>query len=770
MQRIVFHHFITLWLLFLPTQAGYAQTTMYNWHDHLSYNKINHLVFGNNTVYAASDHGIVRFALSDTEIETYSKTNKLSDTDISAITFDAVRNALVVGYQSGKFDIVMPKTEYNNSDIYRANIQSSKQINHIHIDNNLAYFSTNFGIIVFDLEKHEIKHTYKISHTGSETEVYKTIIFENNLFALTAEGIRQAPLNATNLQDYNSWNSIEIPTASQSFLGLVVFNNRLLVFDQSENRFYHTEASNWNSWHPLNLNLSEVKRMKTSGNQLIIVHNQTASVFNTNYQLVRTLTRYNESTNTSINDICLTNNTLLVADELLGIAIGSNWSDFKFVTPNSPAFNHVFKMQATPNSIWAVGGAYNLTWSNLWNFAELYRYHNNQWQTQVLWQQPHRDLVSLAVSPYNTSSVYAGSWGWGAVEFANSQYQQSFSLETLTPQMPPQPNSGYAASMAFDDDNNLWISNSRSNNPIVLKTNSGKFWSLYYPEISGNLLLGKILPTPWNDKWLILPTENALFVFNDMQTPDNTTDDNHKKITVIDEYGNSLTDKIYDIAFDKDNQLWVASDKGIATYYQPENIFSDNNFFAERIKILSQTDSIVEYLLSANQVNCIAIDGANRKWFGTERSGVFLMSENATTQLKHFTSQNSPLFSNKIIDIAIEPQTGEVFFATDKGLISYQTDAAEPRTEIEQVYVFPNPVQPEYTGPITIRGLGKKMIVKITDIRGNLVTELIAQGGQAVWNGQKLNGVPVNSGIYIFMCANADGSQTCSAKVLIIRK
>jgi hypothetical protein len=167
-------------------------------------------------------------------------------------------------------------------------------------------------------------------------------------------------------------------------------------------------------------------------------------------------------------------------------------------------------------------------------------------------------------------------------------------------------------------------------------------------------------------------------------------------------------------------------------------------------------------------VKAIAIDGDNRKWFGTERAGVFLLSEDGTKQIEHFTEENSPLFSNNITSLAYNGKTGEIFIGTAKGLISYKSTATEGGETNTEVYAYPNPVRPGYNGPIAIKGLVRDAIVKITDIYGNVVYETRAEGGQAIWNGANFDGRRANTGVYMVFISTDDGQDEMVTKILFV--
>jgi hypothetical protein len=182
---------------------------------------------------------------------------------------------------------------------------------------------------------------------------------------------------------------------------------------------------------------------------------------------------------------------------------------------------------------------------------------------------------------------------------------------------------------------------------------------------------------------------------------------------------------------------------------------------------LIEQGGYVENLLENEIINCILVDGANRKWIGTANSGAYLISADGTRELLHFNTDNSPILSNTIKTIAINGETGEVFFGTNKGIISYKNTATEPDSEFSNVVVYPNPVRRDYSGTIAIKGLVKNCDVRITDIAGNVIYTTQSLGGQAIWDGNNFEGRKASTGVYLIYCTNPDGSQRYVSKILI---
>jgi hypothetical protein len=214
-------------------------------------------------------------------------------------------------------------------------------------------------------------------------------------------------------------------------------------------------------------------------------------------------------------------------------------------------------------------------------------------------------------------------------------------------------------------------------------------------------------------------------------------------------------------------EMWIGTSQGLAILSNPSIIFNTEKENFDARQIIIKVGSNYEIFLGKEQINCIKVDAANRKWIGTP-NGVWLVSEDGYQVIKNFTTLNSPLLSNNVMEIGIDESTGEVFFGTEKGIISFMGDASESLDNFNKVEIFPNPVRPDFTGSVSIRGLVNKATVKITDISGKLVYETISNGGFASWDGRNFNGKRVSTGVYLIFAASKDGEQTHVGKILFI--
>jgi ligand-binding sensor domain-containing protein len=321
--------------------------------------------------------------------------------------------------------------------------------------------------------------------------------------------------------------------------------------------------------------------------------------------------------------------------------------------------------------------------------------------------------------------------------------------------------------LTFDTDGNLWVVTAHNNSCLSMK--KGDEWTGFtIPAVNENDL-GQIMVTSIGQKWIQMRygnmNINSLLVFTDNGTPTDPSDDRSQLLNSSVGSGNIPGTTVYAMAEDKNGEIWIGTENGVAVFYSPENIFTGQNFDCQRI--LVQQGSYVQYLLESETVTAIAVDGANQKWIGTDRGGVYCFSEDGTKQKYHFTAEDSPLLSDRIICLALNKE-GDVFFGTDKGVISFRGPATPGGDTNENVYAFPNPVKSDFSGFIAIKGLVANAQVRITDVNGALVYSTHAQGGQAIWDGNNFDGRKAHTGVYLVYVSNDSGTEKVVTKILII--
>jgi len=231
--------------------------------------------------------------------------------------------------------------------------------------------------------------------------------------------------------------------------------------------------------------------------------------------------------------------------------------------------------------------------------------------------------------------------------------------------------------------------------------------------------------------------------------------------------GNPLIKNAIAIAVDNRNQLWIGTMQGLRVLPSVDRFMGEGDLETNPIIIIE--DGLPQELLYEQFITDIVVDGANNKWIGTADSGVFLVSSNGQQTIHRFTRENSPLPSNSINDIDINAVTGEVFFATTAGLVSFQGTSTKGNDDLSQVYIYPNPVRPEFTGTVKISGLINDANIKITDIEGNLVYETTSEGGTIEWDTKAFGKYRVASGVYMVFILLKTVPKQKVKKVMIIR-
>ncbi|MEN8121930.1 MAG: two-component regulator propeller domain-containing protein [Bacteroidota bacterium] len=750
----------------------FAQIPVGSWRDHLPYIEATNIVQAQNKIFCSTPYSLFYYNLDDYSIGKLSITNGLSDIGTSAINYLQEKDLLVVAYSNANLDFIKGINITNLNNIKQKQIQGRKTIHHIEFNDSKAYLACGFGIVLVNLDKLEIEDTYYIGPEASAIEIFSIVFDQDFIYAATEQGVYYAPKNSKDLIDYATWNKDEnFPDANGKYTDIINFNNQLFAnyYHQGENASYVYKKEN-NSWELFYHSVNEVDRLKVSNNEMFITEGDKILVYDENLNLKRQITDYGFASPKPADCITDENGKLYIADKASGLVINENANEFESVQVDGPFNNHVDDISSVDNKVWVAGGGRSSYRGNLYNFPEAYSFIDENWNSNILWNSGAHDFVKIIINPKNSSQVFAGAWGSGVFEFQNNEIKNIFNDQnsTLQSQISGEPYIRIAG-LAIDENQNLWVANEGVPEPISVKLNDGNWYSLNYPEIDNTVPLGEIIITQNNTKWVQLERGGGLFAFNDNYTPGDVNDDEHKQFDPLDEYGELITNEISSIAEDKDGVIWIGTEQGVLTYFNPQNVFSGENFYADRIKLIDENnDSLVQYLLAKEKITAIAIDGANRKWFGTENSGIYLMSADTREELFHFHTGNSPLFSNSITDIAVNGKTGEVFIGTSLGIVSYKGTATEGNDSYADAYVYPNPVRENYVGLITITGLATDVNVKITDVSGKLVYETTAFGGQAIWNGKNFGNQKVQTGVYLIFCTDDGGKNTKVLKLLFI--
>ena len=782
MKKIIF---FTGLLLSIVSFTVSSQVAMGKWNTHFAYNSVNQIAQSDNKIYAVSNGALFSVDKLDANMEFYSKLSGLSDANISRIDFDTVNKLLLIIYDDGNIDVLSSGGVVNIPDFYNKQMSSSKEVNQIQFYNNKAYLSCDFGIIVLNMVKKEVSDTYYIGTNGAEVKVLNTAINNGTIYALTASTIFKASVTDPQLVNYEFWSTTTGLPGSGDFQKISSFGGQLILLRGGS--LYKQETNN--SWTPVLPNISVTNFNITNGRLNVFTPN--------NVYLLDNL--YNQTQISSLGTISdaeydVQNNIFYFAANSSGIIsykpVANESPVITYLKPQGPAVNIPWNMTFSGKKLFVVPGgrwsAQNLT------PGVVMMYENGLWTNiltntiQAKTGQAALDFMNVAVDPTDNKHFFVTSYGSGLYEFKNNNFANwyncltpSCTLETILTNDPF--NYTRLDGAIFDSQGNLYMTNSYVANGIQLLLANGTWNKLSYNQASLMPTLGSILISNQNQnqKWVTsVRSKPGLFIFDDNGTIINQSDDKSVFIypfTYPEQDNNGQTKfvsiyptLIYTIVQDKNGVMWVGTDVGPFLFSNLADVYN-SDYTCSRVKIpRNDSTNLADYLLVGERIKAIAIDGADRKWLGTESSGVYLMSENGQQTIKHFTVSNSPLLSNNVMSIAINPVTGEVFFGTDQGIVSYQSDANEAGSSFGNVYAYPNPVRQGFKGIITITGLVANTQIKITDINGNLICETISNGSLATWDGKDVHGRRVSTGIYLAICVNSDGTQSAITKILVI--
>lgn len=745
--------------VFFLSHVLFAQSNNQLWKGYFSYNEIVDVSAGSGIVLAATQNTVFSQTTASSESTIHNSITGFKPESITAIHYSETTRKIFAGNANGLLLVIQPdgsvttKVDIINEVPVAPN---KKKINDLYEHNGRLYLATDYGISVVDATTLEFISTYFIGTSGEETAVLQTTVLGNEIYAVTRDfGIRKATVSNPNLFDFNQWQTF----TTGSWTGIVTFNNQLVAMNTDAKTY------KFNGILPqviLNQTQAGLK-LKTNGSELIIT--------TLNHVFVLNQTFSQRANITSIPDFSVTftaanvvGNKIYVGTQKDGLFSTdlTNPTIFENLSPNGPLQNYIFRVKKAPNLLWTVYGDYTFDY-NPFPLDEL---GISNYDQNIGWKTiPYSDLLEakclsdIAINPLNPTNVFFSSYFSGVLELTGETpflHDPSNSgpsgLEPFTPQTWVLNNSP-----AFDKNGNLWVTNRGTDKALkVLRTSNQ--WQSY--DIGDYITNGRFAPMAIDKnqtKWL--PTrDDGVIAFNDTQ--------NNKTLVINTDSGLPSTNVLC-VAIDQRNQLWIGTAAGL-------RVLSSVNQFLQREElnvssIIIQEGDLAQELFYQQLIVDIAVDGANRKWVAIENGGVFLVSADGQQTIHRFDATNSPLPSNTVNDIEIDGVSGEVFFATDKGMVSFLGTSTQPSDNLADVYVYPNPVRPGFLGTVKISGLTDKATVKITDIEGNLVHETTTAGGTIEWDTTAFGKYKVASGVYMIFVSSEDGLQTTVKKVMIIR-
>ena len=764
---------LTLSLL-LSVLTATAQTAIGSWRSHAAYHNATQCAKVGEMIYVVSDGSLYSYSIDDEFVECYDKTNLLSDQGIRHITVDEQTNTLVIIYDNANIDLIAPDGEVTNVTDYVSKVTLDPTVNDIRMIGSNAYIATNFGLTVLNVARAEFANTYMLGKVTNSC-----LAHDGFIYAATTSGLYRGNM-AENLLDTGNWELV----SKSVYARLEAFDNALVALgnDKSVYRINTTDGTS------SLLRKGSFNFVHTIEGRLFVGNKTHVFVYTSFPQFVQL------TFDGSVTHITADGNTYWATNGKGGLngytynketkSVERNVGD---IVPNSPVRNYCQYLSFVGDDRLLVAGGCLNYFDKTFYDGTLMMYEEGAWtsfQEEGIAEQTgvhYKNLTSIVQDPKDENHHYASSFGQGIYEFRDMQlvahYDHNNSI--LESAAPSSKRYTRISRLQYDKQGNLWISNADGagnvKSPLKILKPDGTMTDIYYKELEYLPTITEVLFDQRGRLWVVsMRYDVRLFCIDLNGTLENTADDRirifNEKFT--DQDGQS-TEVFYinDIAEDLNGDIWVMTDAGLYVLYNTEKVFNTDYHFT-KIKVpRNDGTNYADYLLNGVYTTCMEVDAANRKWIGTLNNGLYLIGPNGLETIHHFTKDNSPLPSNTIESLAMQHATGELYIGTDKGLVSYTTEATRGESEYdeEKVYAYPNPVTPDYNGPITVVGLKANSNVKITNTAGRLVAEGTSLGGSFTWDGKTPQGQRVATGVYYVLGTDEEGQEGIVTKILFIK-
>ncbi len=689
-----------------------------SWRTHFSYREVTAMSQGNGKIFVACTNGLFYITKSDGVINTLTKTDGLSDAGISALHYDEESKSLIIGYESGLIDIHQSGKVKTIRDLTNTQLIGGKRVHHITSFENQAYLSTSFGVIVVSLSRKEITDNYRsIGIDGNDVTVKETAIFNNQLIAVTSEGIQRGSLT-DNLLDFNNWIQVN---NSENVRKLTVADKLYAI-----------------------INDTSVISILDAGFEGITLNNNERIVglaFDNELNLLFSDRITDTELNISINlPIPIVASSFIFSDGMwVGTTDAGIYTPSKQnIFPQGPLSDHMTNISFTNNQLYALYGPSPESYEGTVDSIGYSQFDNVNWTSNVI------------DGFYNISDVrfFNGRNFFSSAEFGLYDEQLEDTVAGLSKNI--QGGLPIIPSLALHE-SQLYFPSYLNQNALYSLDVNGTLSSISSSSL-GTQRPVAITISQYDVAWIQRDGfEGGGFVAIDLN------DQNSRLITGADGLPSSQTSEM---VIDLDDEAWIATASGPAVFSNASFVFNNDD------AITPIFDN--QLLFEDEFIFSVAVDGGNRIWMSTER-GLFIFDNTLSNLDKHFDTENSPLPSNIVKKMAYNAQTGEMYLLTTKGLVSYRSASSQGSRSNTAVSIYPNPVRQGYNGKVGISGMTQNTNVKITNIQGKLIRSLNTNGGSLAWDLRDYNGHNVTDGVYFVLVTNASGDDTIVGKIAVIR-
>jgi hypothetical protein len=767
-------------IITLFTSTLFAQS-IGEWTTHTSLRTVNDVTVNNEgEIWAATTGGILS-GKSGNDINYYTTKEGLSRLDGTSIVYDGLKNQIIVGYIDGILDVIDLDEDQviKLSDIERNQNFTSKGINDFHINENHLIVATDFGIVIYNLNNLFVEDSYiQIGDLTRGIPVGDIFVESDSLYVVTSEGIGVGNLN-DELSINTNWKTFNISNSPvNGELKTVGKSNGILYVSTVDENYVKTE----NGWSLFTgFGSSEIEEYINDEGEFV-AHSQNSIFF------------YDEDENTfdnisppgmnlTIQAIKIRNGETYIATINNGVGIINNeFSDIEFIETGGPYQNYFKDLKFDEDILIAASTNESARNPDIDNPKGYYIYNGENWINFN--QNTNKTIDSVNYQQAFTTAItndyyYFGSWGRGVARHHKQDSTVKIFDETnSTLRGWVDDNELFPVISGIEKDSNdeVWLVSRFGDTPLYYQVPGDEDW---IPLPKANSVLNSdeyvgLFIDSFDQKWITLENTasagNGLVVVDTGNDPANTSDDTSVKLTTENNQGNLPDNKVNALIQDREGEVWIGTGRGIARFIFPELIIDGGPQEREAQWLINEdTSATSRFLLRDVNVSAMAVNSANEKWIGSVNQGIWVLNAEGSRIIKRFTQENSPLFSNSIESIAINEITGEVYIATDIGLISYQDTPKAPVMEMDELKVFPNPFSYGKNSRIIIEGLVDETKIRIVGVDGTVAQEIEARGGRVEWNGLDYNGNQLGSGVYFVIAYKDENRQTGMGKVVIVR-
>ncbi|MBP5526299.1 MAG: hypothetical protein J6Y11_11950 [Paludibacteraceae bacterium] len=782
MRRFIY----TVIVLFIATISVFAKRNIApgEWQTIRSYNGITSIIPSKEKVYVVANGGMYSYDKKTKEVKPLSTLDGLSASAIEMVEYVESTKTLFIIHSDMTIDLVVDGVTFSDESIKDSEI-SGKKVNNLKVDGDNVYISLDAGIVVYNTKKREVSDTYIIGNDGEYEVVYQTIVFNNDIYALMADRSHcsqrkiRVCKEGKNANDFNAWEPVALPITcpvDSVVVKTMDCSSGHVLLLTSEGLYALLEDGSWVDVSPRGIVPDTIQVYK---NRLTAITCWQVMAFHKDNlgdmkyrECWSKIAVYDVDEDVVWHD---NGDGLRIADMSVDELKATVSEPIKF---DGPSQNDYYSLEVVDGEIYLTGNdGYNTP--VVVDYSKEGKWYNLRDSLKDDNLRFFRSGHVIAVDPTDKNHVMVPTW-WGIYEFYKDSLLRVHNKENASFFETSGTNCTYVECVWFDEENNVIATNPSSSGYLLHAMNKdGEWTALKHNNLTGQRYARRHLKTKSGIDIVVFEYKPIGLGFVDMNgTTFDASDDKTKLVASFKYMEDGVMETfqpsyVFSVEEDLKGDIWIATDQGPLIMKNVKGVFDGKESYV-RPKITREDDSrYADYLLASDKVRKIQVDGKNRKWIATEGNGLFLVSASGDKILENFTTKNSPLSSNAVMDIVYEKETGVLYIMTDTGLLMYATDSSFPEDDFDNVTVYPNPVRSDYDGDLEIKGLMDESNVRITDQRGMVIENGISKGGTYRFSARRSDGSRLPTGVYnVFITTAADDEgmvETKHLKFAIIR-